>query len=90
MESLIKSRIPGLQSLISKTILDLETELNRLGNPIAADSGVNFYKMTILPLSLFEIDRGVFVNFFFQGKLYMIMEICRAFDQTFKEHLDGM
>lgn len=25
-----------------------------------------------------------------QGKLYMCMEICRAFDQTFKEHLDGM
>ncbi|CAI9279056.1 unnamed protein product [Lactuca saligna] len=63
LESLIKSRIPGLQSLINKTILDLETELNRLGNPIAADSG---------------------------GKLYMIMEICRAFDQTFKEHLDGI
>lgn len=25
-----------------------------------------------------------------QGKLYMIMEICRAFDQNFKEHLDGV
>ena len=25
-----------------------------------------------------------------QGKLYMIMEICRSFDQIFKEHLDGM
>ncbi|MFS7939029.1 hypothetical protein Hanom_Chr05g00446841 [Helianthus anomalus] len=23
-----------------------------------------------------------------KGKLYMIMEICRAFDQIFKEHLD--
>ncbi|KAI3743977.1 hypothetical protein L1987_57049 [Smallanthus sonchifolius] len=63
LESVIKSRIPGLQSLISRTIIDLETELRRLGKPIAADAG---------------------------GKLYMIMEICRAFDQTFKEHLDGI
>ncbi|KAI3719541.1 hypothetical protein L6452_20443 [Arctium lappa] len=63
LESVIKSRIPGLQSLISKTIINLETELSRLGKPIASDAG---------------------------GKLYMIMEICRAFDQTFKEHLDGI
>ncbi|KAM0070146.1 putative dynamin stalk domain, Dynamin superfamily [Helianthus debilis subsp. tardiflorus] len=63
LESVIKSRIPGLQSLISRTILDLETELNRLRRPIAVDAG---------------------------GKLYMIMEICRAFDQIFKEHLDGI
>jgi len=25
-----------------------------------------------------------------QGKLYSIMEICRSFDQIFKEHLDGV
>ena len=25
-----------------------------------------------------------------QGKLYAIMEICRTFDQIFKEHLDGV
>ncbi|XP_010473789.2 PREDICTED: dynamin-related protein 1B-like, partial [Camelina sativa] len=62
LEVVIKSRIPGLQSLITKTISELETELSRLGKPVAADAG---------------------------GKLYMIMEICRAFDQTFKEHLDG-
>ncbi|OMO71700.1 hypothetical protein CCACVL1_18099 [Corchorus capsularis] len=63
LETVIKSRIPSLQSLVNKTILDLETELSRLGKPIAADAG---------------------------GKLYMIMEICRAFDQNFKEHLDGI
>uniref|UniRef100_A0A5B6ZP53 Putative dynamin-related protein 5A n=1 Tax=Davidia involucrata TaxID=16924 RepID=A0A5B6ZP53_DAVIN len=63
LETVIKSRIPGLQSLISKTIIELETELSRLGKPIATDAG---------------------------GKLYMIMEICRGFDQTFKEHLDGI
>ncbi|KAL8258465.1 hypothetical protein R6Q59_030506 [Mikania micrantha] len=63
LETVIKSRIPGLQSLINKTIIEIETELSRLGKPIATDAG---------------------------GKLYMIMEICRAFDQTFKEHLDGI
>ncbi|WCJ22417.1 dynamin-like protein [Euphorbia peplus] len=62
LEQVIKSRIPGLQSLINKTILELETELSRLGKPVATDAG---------------------------GKLYMIMEICRSFDQIFKEHLDG-
>ncbi|GAB2291100.1 hypothetical protein Dimus_025358 [Dionaea muscipula] len=63
LETVIKSRIPGLQSLINKTIIELETELNRLGKPIATDAG---------------------------GKLYMIVEICRGFDQIFKEHLDGI
>lgn len=41
LETVIKSRIPGLQSLISKTIMDLEMELNRIGKPIAADTGVS-------------------------------------------------
>ncbi|XP_044503663.1 dynamin-related protein 5A-like [Mangifera indica] len=63
LETVIKSRIPGLQSLINKTIVELEGELTRLGKPIAADAG---------------------------GKLYMTMEICRSFDQIFKEHLDGV
>ncbi|CAN6704555.1 unnamed protein product [Malus baccata var. baccata] len=63
LEVVIKSRIPGLQSLVSKTIGELEAELSRLGKPIAADTG---------------------------GKLYVIMEISRTFDQIFKEHLDGV
>ncbi|XP_030468275.1 dynamin-related protein 5A-like [Syzygium oleosum] len=63
LEGVIRSKIPALQSLISKTIIELETELSRLGKPIATDAG---------------------------GKLYMIMEICRVFDQIFKEHLDGV
>ncbi|KAM0939588.1 putative dynamin stalk domain, GTPase effector domain, Dynamin superfamily [Dioscorea sansibarensis] len=63
LEQVIKSRIPGIQSLISKTIIELEGELTRLGKPIAADSG---------------------------GKMYAIMEICRVFDQIYKEHLDGV
>ncbi|XP_050204201.1 phragmoplastin DRP1A [Mercurialis annua] len=63
LEQVIKSRIPGLQSLINKTIAELEGELSRLGKTVATDAG---------------------------GKLYMIMEICRSFDQIFKEHLDGI
>ncbi|TYJ40052.1 hypothetical protein E1A91_A04G113400v1, partial [Gossypium mustelinum] len=40
LETVIKSRIPGIQSLINKTIAELETELSRLGKPIAADAGL--------------------------------------------------
>ncbi|KAL0398002.1 UNVERIFIED_CONTAM: Dynamin-related protein 5A [Sesamum calycinum] len=39
LEAVIKSRIPGLQSLINKTIIELESELSRLGKPIATDAG---------------------------------------------------
>ncbi|RWR93289.1 dynamin-related protein 5A [Cinnamomum micranthum f. kanehirae] len=63
LETVIKSRIPGIQSLINKSIVELEAELSRLGKPIASDTG---------------------------GKLYMIMEICRVFDQIYREHLDGI
>lgn len=40
LENVIKAKIPGIQSLINKTVLELETELSRLGKPIAADAGV--------------------------------------------------
>ncbi|KAM0059876.1 putative dynamin stalk domain, dynamin, GTPase region, GTPase effector domain, Dynamin superfamily [Helianthus debilis subsp. tardiflorus] len=63
LEGVIKSRIPGIQSLINKTLADLEAELSHLGKPISTDAG---------------------------GKLLVIMDICRAFDQIYKEHLDGM
>ncbi|TYH24588.1 hypothetical protein ES288_A03G103400v1, partial [Gossypium darwinii] len=43
LETVIKSRIPGIQSLINKTIAELETESSRLGNPIAADAGGKLY-----------------------------------------------
>ncbi|KAE8717163.1 Dynamin-related protein 1E [Hibiscus syriacus] len=43
LETVIKSRIPGIQSLINKTITELETELSRLGRPIAADAGGKLY-----------------------------------------------
>lgn len=63
LESVIKSRIPGIQMLINKAIDELELELNTLGRPIATDAG---------------------------AQLYSILELCRAFDQIFKEHLDGV
>ncbi|WVZ69274.1 hypothetical protein U9M48_018087 [Paspalum notatum var. saurae] len=46
LESVIKSRIPGIQSLIAKATAELETELCRLGNPIAADAGGKLYTIT--------------------------------------------
>nr|GEW78308.1 dynamin-related protein 1E [Tanacetum cinerariifolium] len=62
LESVIKSKIPGITSLISKGIDEMEAELDRLGRPIAVDAG---------------------------AQLYTILELCRAFDKIFKEHLDG-
>ncbi|KVH95323.1 Dynamin [Cynara cardunculus var. scolymus] len=40
LEGVIKSRIPGIQSLISKTVADLEAELSHLGKPISTDAGL--------------------------------------------------
>jgi len=48
LESVIKSRIPGLQSLISKTVGELETELSRLGKPVSTDAGVSIFIVKIL------------------------------------------
>ncbi|XP_073108934.1 dynamin-related protein 5A isoform X2 [Elaeis guineensis] len=45
LEQVIKSRIPGIQSLISKTIAELEAELKRLGKPIATDAGGKLYSI---------------------------------------------
>ncbi|RWR87348.1 Dynamin central domain-containing protein [Cinnamomum micranthum f. kanehirae] len=62
LESVIRSRIPSIMSLINKTIDELESEMDHLGRPIAVDAG---------------------------AQLYTILELCRAFDRIFKEHLDG-
>ncbi|CAN6479828.1 unnamed protein product [Victoria cruziana] len=62
LESVIRQRIPSIIALINKTIDQLESELDHLGRPIAADGG---------------------------AQLYTILELCRAFDRVFKEHLDG-
>lgn len=85
LEGVIKSRIPGIQSLISKTVADLEAELSHLGKPISTDAGVGLLSFFF---SLFVIMHAYSTTM--QGKLLLIMDICRAFDQIYKEHLDGM
>ncbi|XP_057805823.1 dynamin-related protein 5A-like [Salvia miltiorrhiza] len=56
LEAVIKSRIPSLQSLINKTIIDLETELSRLGKPIATDAGGKLYMI----MEICRIFDGIF------------------------------
>ncbi|KAL0283275.1 UNVERIFIED_CONTAM: Dynamin-related protein 5A [Sesamum angustifolium] len=56
LETVIKSRIPGLQSLINKTIIDLESELSRLGKPIATDAGGKLYMI----MEICRIFDGIF------------------------------
>ncbi|EEF33605.1 dynamin, putative [Ricinus communis] len=62
LESVIKSRISGITSLVNRSIDELEAELDHLGRPVAIDAG---------------------------AQLYTVLELCRAFDRVFKEHLDG-
>ncbi|RZC74147.1 hypothetical protein C5167_049625 [Papaver somniferum] len=62
LESVIRTQIPGIASLINKSIEELEGEMDHLGRPVAVDAG---------------------------AQLYTILELCRAFDRIFKEHLDG-
>ncbi|XP_047982019.1 dynamin-related protein 5A-like isoform X2 [Salvia hispanica] len=56
LEAVIKSRIPSLQSLINKTIIDLETELSRLGRPIATDAGGKLYMI----MEICRVFDGIF------------------------------
>ncbi|KAK4772361.1 hypothetical protein SAY86_014136 [Trapa natans] len=62
LELVIRQRIPSILALINKTIDELNAELDRIGRPIAVDSG---------------------------AQLYTILELCRAFDRVFKQHIDG-
>ncbi|XAR53958.1 hypothetical protein NMG60_11028911 [Bertholletia excelsa] len=56
LEQVIKSRIPGLQSLIGKTIIELETELSRLGKPVATDAGGKLYMI----MEICRVFDGIF------------------------------
>uniref|UniRef100_A0A7N0TFX6 GED domain-containing protein n=1 Tax=Kalanchoe fedtschenkoi TaxID=63787 RepID=A0A7N0TFX6_KALFE len=62
LELVIRQKIPSIIALINKNLDDIKAELDRIGRPIAVDSG---------------------------AQLYTILELCRAFDRVFKEHLDG-
>lgn len=43
LESVIRSRIPSILSLINKSIEELERELDKMGRPVAVDAGVSTF-----------------------------------------------
>ena len=61
LETVIKSKIPGIQSLINKTIAELEAELTRLGKPVAADAGVSFlsFALPVLLVDFLDVVKNV-------------------------------
>lgn len=93
METVIRQRIPSIISLINKNIDELNAELDRIGRPVGADGGV---KDLTFPVFLLFGLINCFVLFlirvfslYLQAQLYTILELCRAFDRVFKEHIDG-
>ncbi|KAI4369832.1 hypothetical protein MLD38_018235 [Melastoma candidum] len=46
LENVIRSKIPSLLALINNTIVELESELSRLGKPIAVDTGLFLFPST--------------------------------------------
>lgn len=69
LETVIKSRIPGLQSLINKTIVELEGELTRLGKPIAADAGVRNFLLFVSFHSLSILGQVLWLSYPFWAPL---------------------
>jgi len=65
LETVIKSKIPGIQSLINKTIAELEAEQTRLGKPVAADAGVSYLFLKSVVISCVHWSKGLVVlNFY--------------------------
>ncbi|KAL2511529.1 Dynamin-related protein 1E [Abeliophyllum distichum] len=87
LESVIRARIPSITSLINKSIEELESELDHLGRPVAIDAGVS----CIFLIGIYELKSSNLIRNrnVFQAQLYTILELCRAFDRIFKQHLDG-
>lgn len=87
---MIKARIPGIVSLINKSIEELESELSHLGRAVAVDAGVRISVHCRLK-ALILCCVTWFLHFppLLQAQLYTILELCRAFDRVFKEHLEG-
>ncbi|KAK1559906.1 hypothetical protein Q3G72_019833 [Acer saccharum] len=46
LESVIRARIPSITSLINKSVEELESEMDHLGQPIAVDAGGTAFSMT--------------------------------------------
>ncbi|KDO43301.1 hypothetical protein CISIN_1g017631mg [Citrus sinensis] len=70
LESIIKSRIPGITSLINRSIDELESELDHLGRPVAVDAGAQLYTILELCRSFDRIfkehlDGGYCISHFF-------------------------
>lgn len=42
LETVIKQKLPSIVALINKSIDEINAELDRIGRPIAVDSGVRF------------------------------------------------
>jgi hypothetical protein len=77
LEAVIKSKIPGIQSLINKTIAELETELSRLGKPIAVDDGVIFlFKCSI---NLNDQFQNILYGLTLEGGLFFHSKACKKF-----------
>jgi hypothetical protein len=63
LEQVIRQKIPSIIALINKTIDELNAELDRIGRPIAVDSGVSneiyddiiFLRFEITQISTFTI-----------------------------------
>ncbi|PHU04835.1 Dynamin-related protein 1E [Capsicum chinense] len=43
LESVIRGKIPGISSVINKSIDELESEMDHLGRPISVDAGAQLY-----------------------------------------------
>jgi cell division ATPase FtsA len=54
LEVVIRQRIPSIIALINKTIDELNAELDRIGRPIAVDSGVR--TQTIVEINLLRFE----------------------------------
>lgn len=80
--------------MINQSIDELESELDRFGRPVSLDAGVRnkchliFQTGFYFGLNLLS-EIVMFLSIMYQAQLYTILELCRAFDQIFKEHLDG-
>ncbi|EFJ15632.1 hypothetical protein SELMODRAFT_422698 [Selaginella moellendorffii] len=70
LEAVIKARIPSIQSLINKTITELEAELDRLGRPIDADAGGQLYTV----IELCRAFDHVFKAYFDGGIVSYVLE----------------
>ncbi|KAL5225460.1 hypothetical protein ABZP36_012099 [Zizania latifolia] len=56
LEAVIRAQIPSITSLINRTIDELESEMDRIGRPIASDAGAQLY----LVLELCRVFEKIF------------------------------